>query len=133
MASIFDSYGQQSGVSPIYPQDTSVAARQAVQEQKPGDEFNPLPQPDMEMLVKRLNMLRNQQTSMCSRLYGPPNYYSKHDEPYKGPPYLQREMLREELHDVEVEMSAIENQLRALIDQSMLDKKGEKENGDTHA
>lgn len=114
-------------VKPIFgKQDTSVAAKQAVQEQAPGDEFHPLPNPEIEMLVTRLNELENDQRGLSAQLYGPPGHY----DTFKGPPYMQRAMLQEKMGDLDTEICRIKAWLSAHIDSSQLDAPGENDDDD---
>lgn len=97
------------------PQSTDAAARQALQEQKFGDEFKPQTSPDVEALVARLNELETEQTNLCMQLYGPPNAYMA-STPYKGPPYLERIRVQRRLNDVEDEICDIKAELMQYVD-----------------
>src|SRR3990167_6108392 len=114
--SILGSHGVTPGVEPTFGiQDTSAAARQAVQEQQHGDEFKQQEFPDTEALVKLLNELELKCTNLCMQLYGPPNQYMK-GTPYKGPPYLERERVSRELDKVEQQKRQIQVVLRQFVD-----------------
>lgn len=108
-----DSPGVQRSMT---PQSTDAAARQALEEQKHGDEFNPKPNPDIEALVSRLNELELEETNLSLKLYGPSNWYESHGEPYKGPPYLEKERLHREMNALDQEIWSIKAQLREFVD-----------------
>jgi len=114
--SILGSYGATPGVEPTFGiQDTTAAAKQALQEQQHGDEFKPQEFPDTEALVKLLNELELKCTNLTLQLYGPPNQYMK-GTPYKGPPYLEKERLSRELREVESQKSRIQVVLRQFVE-----------------
>lgn len=126
----FDYYGSlrpTSGVEYLYEQqDTSGAAKQAVQEQQFGDEFHPLPDPEIDRLTSRLNELITKQTEMCTKLYG--SRSQQMSGSYKGPPYMQREMLQHELNECEQEISSIKRRLHEIMDTARLDAMNPAEN-----
>ena len=99
----------------LIPQSTDAAAEEALKEQKHGDEFKQQPSPDINALVARLNELELEKSRICVKLYGPMDWYEQHGEPYKGPPYLQREVLNYQLAGLDQECWAIKSQLRELI------------------
>lgn len=118
---MYDSILGYTGDSPgvqrnMTPQSTDAAARQALEEQQYGDEFNPKPNPDIEALVARLNELETEQTNLSLQLYGPSNWYESHGEPYKGPPYLEKERIHREIDRIDNEIWAIKAQLREVVD-----------------
>ena len=97
------------------PQDTSTAAAAAVKEQESADIFKPQQPPDMARLVARLNDIREECSVLSAKLYGP-MYPSHGSQPYKGPPYLERERLRGQLDELYEEESSIQFQLREMLD-----------------
>lgn len=114
------SYGN-SGESPgvqrnLTPQSTDAAAEQAVTLQQFGDEFKPQTSPDVQALVNRLNELEVEQTNICSTLYGPANWWKTHNEPYKGPSWLERERLKRQEDAIDHEIWSIKAQLREYVD-----------------
>ena len=123
--SILGYQGDSPGVQRnLTPQSTDAAARQALEEQKAGDEFRPKDNPDVEALVARLNELEIENSNICLKLYGPPNYYSTHDKPYTGPPYLEKERLQRQMNAVDAEIWSIKAQLREYVDAMGLDTDG---------
>lgn len=102
-----DSAGVQKLFTPEgQPADTSEAAAQAVQPQNPGDEFRPLPNPDVVALVKRLKALDKRSTEICDALWSrqPP------------PGYDEREELQEEQHAVDIERNSVQYQLQSIYE-----------------
>ena len=123
------SYGN-DGESPgvqrnLTPQNTEGAAAQALVPQQYGDEFKPQPNPDIETLVARLNEVELEKSRLCQKLYGPMNWYEEHSEPYKGPPYLERERLNREMNRLDEECYSIKAQLRQLVDAFLSSDGGE--------
>ncbi len=103
-------YGERegTGVLPVAPQDTSVAAAQAKQNQEPGSEFNPLPNPDIEKLVKRLDEL----DKLCT------SYYDKKWNGHQSLTWKDNNELDEKINAVDAERSGIRTQLRAIYEAS---------------
>lgn len=89
----------------ITPQSTEAAARQAVEEQKFGDEFNPKPNPDIEALMAKMNELEKECSAICAKLYG---------ESY--PTWQEREELHDRLNKVESMKSGIQGQLSVIYE-----------------
>ena len=114
---IYSSGGREVGVERHNaPQDTSGAAKQALQEQPPGSEFDQQEHPDIEKLVERLNEIREECSNLNVQLYGPPNWYMTHNKPYEGPAYLLRERIRRHLDPLYAEEESIQTTLREIID-----------------
>lgn len=98
------------GVQRIHgEQDTEPATRQALEEQKHGDEFNPKPVPDVEMLAARLTELEEEQIGISHKLYG---NFLKSGGDFKRPPWLEREKLDMQMAKIDEEISSIKGQLR---------------------
>ena len=109
--------GDSPGVQRVLTeQSTTQAAKQAITEQKHGDEFNQPENPDIQSLVDRLNEVEAEKSRLSVKLYGQPNYYQSHSEPYKGPPYLMREQLNRQMNRLDQESWAIRAQLREIVD-----------------
>ena len=98
---------QGSGVMPVSPQDTSTAAAQAKQNQEPGSEFNPLPNPDVEKLTKRLDELEKLCTSYYDKMWNT-----------KSITWKERDELHEQINAVDVERAGIRTQLSSIYEAS---------------
>lgn len=106
-------YGDRSqGVETFsMPQDTDPAAAQALEEQKPGDEFNPKPNPNIAAMLKRINELDKQASAICDKMWMRP--------PGRAPlTYEEREDLEEELRGVDRERNGIRAELHKIYDPS---------------
>lgn len=98
---------QGSGVMPVADQDTSIAAAQAKQEQAPGSEFNPLPNPDIERLIKRMAELDKECTACYDKMYNG-----------KTLSWKDREELDEEVRELDAERAGIRTQLSSIYQAS---------------
>ena len=96
----------------VAPQDTSEAARQAVEPQAHGDEFHPKPNPDIKMLLARLTEVERESTEICNQLYMP----MKNGVMYPPLTYMQREELHERQNSLDAERSAICAQLKEIYE-----------------
>lgn len=98
------------GVQRIFgEQSTDAAAAQAIQEQKPGSEFNPPSNPDIVALTARCKVLDKLCTSLCDKLYM--------RAPGAAPlTWEEREDINDQLDAAERERSYIQLQLSEIYE-----------------
>jgi len=98
------------------PQNTDAAADAALKEQDGEEIFKSQEAPDAQRLVDRLNEITEEVSVLQAKLWGPPGYYERHEEAYKGPPYLERERLQKKMDALDSESWSIKAQLREILD-----------------
>ena len=98
-----------------FPQNTDAAADAALKEQQGDEIFKSQEAPDAQRLVDRLNEIQEECSVLQAKLWGPPGWYQKHTEAYKGPPYLERERLQKQLDVLDSESWSIKAQLRETL------------------